>query len=166
MPALAVLAILALPLAEIAAFVLVGGEIGVLATLAWVVLAILLGAALLRDQPMRAVVETRAAVARREPPARPLFDALCRTIAGILLIVPGFVTDALALLLLLPPLRGALYRAIAGSTRARMSVKVSGLDDPDPPGPRRPQVIEGEFTEVVEPPRESGWRPPSSNPRP
>jgi UPF0716 protein FxsA len=166
MPALAILGLLALPLAEIAAFVLVGAEIGVLATLGWVILAMLLGFALLRDQPMRAVVETRAAIARRQPPGRPLFDALCRTVAGVLLVVPGVVTDMIALLLLLPPLRGAIYRAVAGSTRAEMSVMVSGLDDTPRRPPSGPRVIEGEFTEVEGPPSDSGRRPPSFPPRP
>ncbi len=164
MPALAILGLLALPLAEIAAFVVIGGEIGVLATLAWVVLAILLGAALLRDQPIRAVQETRAAVARREPPGRPLFDALCRTIAGILLVVPGFVTDLLALPLLLPPVRAALYRAVARSTRAQMSVRVSGLDEA-PRRPSGPTVIEGEFTEIEGPSSSDGHRRPPSSPQ-
>ena len=159
MPALAILGLLALPLAEIAAFVVIGGEIGVLATLGWVIVAMVLGAALLRDQPMRAVVETRAAIARRQPPGRPLFDALCRTVAGV-------VTDVIALLLLLPPLRGAIYRAVAGSTRAEMSVMVSGLDEAPRRPPSAPRVIDGEFIEVEGPSSDSGRRPPSSPPRP
>ena len=166
MPALAILGLLALPLAEIAAFVVIGGEIGVLATLGWVIVAMVVGAALLRDQPMRAVVETRAAIARRQPPGRPLFDALCRTVAGILLIVPGVVTDVIALLLLLPPLRGAIYRAVAGSTRAEMSVMVSGLDEAPRRPPSAPRVIDGEFIEVKGPSSDSGRPPPSSPPRP
>jgi UPF0716 protein FxsA len=166
MPILALAAILALPLAEIAAFIVVGGQIGVLGTLAWVVVAMVLGAALLRDQPMRAVVETRAAVARRQPPARPLFDVLCRTIAGILLVIPGFVTDAIAILLLVPPLRGLVYGWFARAGAGRMSVVVSGLDEPPRPPGTAPKVIEGEYTQVEDPPRESAWRPPSSNPKP
>jgi len=182
----ALLALLALPLAEIAGFVVIGGAVGLLPTLVWVVLAVLLGAALLREAPVRAVQELRAAGAGRRPgaPVRSLVDAGCRAFAGVLLIVPGFVSDAVALLLLLPPVRALLFAWIAAraarATAGRPGVRVvidgqeagPGGHPPHgaagPQGPRRPQgpapVIEGEFREVDEdaPPADSRWRGPGA----
>jgi UPF0716 protein FxsA len=176
----ALLALLALPLAEIAGFVVIGGAIGLLPTLAWVVLAVLLGAALLREAPVRAMQELRAAGAGRGAgaPVRSLVDAGCRAFAGVLLIAPGFVSDAAALLLLLPPVRSLLFAWIASraakAAAGRPGVRVVidgqevGPGGHPPHGPARPKgpapVIEGEFREVEEdaPPADSRWRGPGS----
>lgn len=146
--------VLGLPIAEIAGFVVIGGRIGVLATLAWVILAAALGLGILRLQGMATAFQLRAALSRNEVPGRALFDGACIALAGLLLILPGFVSDALAVPLLVPPLRGALFGLIArqvdthlrgdmGGTGARARGRGVVIDgeyheiDPDEPEPRR-----------------------------
>ena len=109
------LAVLALPFVEIAGFVVIGGRIGVLATLAWVVLTAMLGLALIRRQGLDALGRARAALRRGESPTAELADAALVSLAGVLLLLPGFVTDAFGLVLALPPVR----RRIVARMRAR-----------------------------------------------
>jgi UPF0716 protein FxsA len=153
MPILLLLALVAFPLAEIAILIAVGRQIGVPATLAMLVLAVLGGILLIRLRGVATLLKVRGALARGEPPADALFHAACFVAAGFLLIVPGFLTDAMALaLLLLLPLRRLLkawlwHRAgSAGSSRARHGH--SSL------------IIEGEYETVEEAPpgRPSPWR--------
>lgn len=114
-----VLGILALPLVEIALFVTLGARLGLWLTLAWVVLTAVLGVLLLKS---RAVSGAR--VARQEfvegfrgrmaeDPFSPVVHQGLIAAAAVLLILPGFLTDALGLLLLLPPVRGLLIRLAA-----------------------------------------------------
>ena len=140
------LAILLLVFAEIAVFVVVGNAIGVLATLALTALAMLLGAALLRRLGLVALKRAEASLARGENPIGDVFDAACVALAGVLLILPGFLTDVLALMLLLGPLRrwvGALlWRRLQASPNVRVWTHVDGAT-----------VVEGEYREVSERPR-------------
>lgn len=147
---LLIIALLALPLAEIAGFVTVGSEIGVFATLALVLLAFLAGIAVLRLQGIATAIEVQRAIARDELPARALFDAACRVLAGLLLILPGFVSDALALLLLLGPVRDGLFRMIARHATAHGRVDLHIRTTRMRRGGRG-TVIEGEFEDVTEP---------------
>ncbi|MGE0254767.1 MAG: FxsA family protein [Alphaproteobacteria bacterium] len=105
---LILLGILALPLAEIAVFIVVGDAIGVWPTLALVALAAVAGVAVVRRQGVATLANAQRAAAAGRPPAAALFDGLCILVAGFLLVVPGFVTDAIALALLLAPVRRVL----------------------------------------------------------
>lgn len=137
--------VLVLPIAEIAGFVVIGGRIGVLATLAWVILAAALGLGILRLQGMATAFQLRAALSRDEVPGRALFDGACVALAGLLLIFPGFVSDALAVPLLLPPLRGALFRLIARQVDTHLRGNMGGAAAA---ARGRGVVIEGEYHEI------------------
>lgn len=136
-------AFLLLPLVEIALFVLVGGWIGLWPTLALVVGTTIGGALLLRSLGRRAVEDLRRGTGRGMAPG----DLALKAMAGMLLILPGFLTDTCGLLLLVPPLRRALVAALA----ARVTVAR--------PEPQRPAdiVIEGEFHHVDPQAPPSGW---------
>lgn len=103
------LSILLLPFIEIAAFIWVGGQIGILATLATIILTAIVGVMLVRLQGLGIIMDSRAMMARGEIPARQFSDVMLLALAGLLLVVPGFVTDAVGLALLIPPVRGWLY---------------------------------------------------------
>ena len=120
-------ALLILPLAEIAGFILVGRAIGVLATLALVVLSTLVGLMLLRAQRVRVSAALRGGMRDMTAP-RLLGDAAYKSLAGVLLLIPGFVTDAVGLLLLLPPVR-ALIRLVIGRW---WTVSATVYTPPDP----------------------------------
>jgi UPF0716 protein FxsA len=147
---LALLALLALPLLEIAVFVVVGGWIGLWPTLGLVLLSGILGAVLLRAQGFLVLRRAREAALRDELPVAEALDGLCVLLAGVLLILPGFVTDALAILLLLPPVRALLRRVLARNLAATATILTWGYEGGVPPGAEGGQVVEGEFRVIRE----------------
>lgn len=108
---------LLLPLIEIALFILVGRAIGLLPTLALVILAAVAGALLLRQQGLGVVERLRSNVNAGTIPGRTMFDAMLVGLAAILLILPGFLSDAIALALLIPAVRSAIFSSLAGRVR-------------------------------------------------
>lgn len=153
---------LAIPLVEIALFILVGGWIGLWPTLGLVLLTAILGTLLVRREGARALGDLREAMARLGDPTRPLAHGAAILFAGALLLTPGFFTDAVGLLLLVPAVRAALFRQLG----RRIRVERFAYGAP-PPGAGRPgdlgpgPVIDAEFEEVA-PPRQpthppSGW---------
>lgn len=136
------LAILLIPLLEIAVFIKVGQAIGVLDTLLLLIAAGIGGALLLRLQGWMTLLRLRQRLSAGEAPVRELFDAACLALAGVLLILPGFLSDLLALLLLVPPVRGLFYDSIARRL-ARHDAAGSFRGQP-----RLGPVIEGDWTEA------------------
>lgn len=138
------------PLIEIVLFVVIGGRIGVLATLLWVIGTAAFGIMLLRRQGMRSSLR----MGRNLPGAiMDLGRAGFSMLAALLLILPGFLTDILGLLLLLPPVQIMIAAALAR--------KVSDAAMRSDSATRRADgiVIDGEFVEIdAQPPkRPSGW---------
>src|SRR5262249_42061905 len=76
-----------------------------LATVALLILASLVGAALLRREGTRTLTAFVEAVRTRRPPHQELLDGMLIAVAGVLIVLPGFVSDVLGILLLLPPSR-------------------------------------------------------------
>ena len=122
----------ALPIIEIALFIQVGGLIGVWATLGLVVLAAALGMAVIRSQGAHAWLEAQRSLAQLRDPSRPLAHGMMLMIAGALLIVPGFFTDAVALLLLIPPVRDLVMRRVGQRMQVR-SVRMTRREAHRPP---------------------------------
>lgn len=147
------LAFVALPLIEIALFVTVGGAIGLWPTLAIVIGTAFAGVALMRRQGARTLAGLKRDLDGLRDPAEPIVHGALILLAGALLVAPGFFTDTLGLLLLVPPLRGAIVARMA------RHVIVAGFAG----HPRRggPDIIDGEFHEIEPgalPPRgPSGW---------
>ncbi|MBW6424550.1 membrane protein FxsA [Rhizobium sp. XQZ8] len=100
------------PLAEIAGFVLVGKVIGVWATLALVIGTALLGALLMRRQGMRLLRRVSAESRRGRAPGQALVHGAMVVVAGILLLLPGFLTDILGFALLIPAVRSFIWAQI------------------------------------------------------
>lgn len=128
------IAILAIPVIEIALFVQFGSEIGVIGTLAWVFLSGALGLVLMRLEPYRNAESVRAALARDASPASPMAHSALRMIGALLLLLPGFFTDGLGLLLLLPPVRALILQRLVLNARAAPSTR-----------PARDDVIDGDY---------------------
>lgn len=111
------LGLLLLPIIEIALFIKVGQTIGLWPTLGLVIGAAVLGALLLRLQGLAVLGQLRSNVDTGRMPARTIADAMMIGIAAIFLVIPGFVSDIVALALLLPPVRGWIYAALASRVR-------------------------------------------------
>jgi len=153
--------ILGVPLIEIALFVTVGAWLGLWATLAIVVGTAVAGIVVIRRQGLQSMAELRRATAQGRDPSGMVADSAIVAFAGVLLILPGFLTDTFGLLLLLRPLRRRLIKALA----ARVNVRTAG----QPFGNSHrsgADVIDGEYFEVIETPPEAKDMPPSGWTRP
>lgn len=104
------LLLLAIPVAEIAMFIQVGSWIGVGKTLLLVLASAVFGIWLVRTQGFAAATRVQAMIAQGESPALGMLEGLALLAAGVLLLIPGFVTDIAAFALLIPPLRRGIIR--------------------------------------------------------
>jgi len=142
---------LILPLVEIALFIVIGGRIGLWPTLALIVLGGLSGVLVLRGNRARAVQVMDRGL-RGISPGTFLAQGAFQVVAGVLLILPGFLSDAVGLVLLVPPVQRAIMRWV----RARVEVRsVHPHARRSAPG----EVIEGEY-ETRDAPPEGPDRPP------
>ncbi len=149
MPILLILLIAAV--VEVAVLVAVGDAIGVLPTIGLLLLASLVGAWLLRREGSRTMRAFTEAARTRRPPHRELIDGVLIAAAGVLIVVPGFVSDVLALLVLLPPTRALLRRRILRSARRSAPPRFApgGVVDGDvgTRNPRDRNVVDGEVVD-------------------
>ncbi|MDA8230203.1 MAG: FxsA family protein [Magnetospirillum sp.] len=117
---LVLLGVISLPVIEIALFVKSAQVIGVVPTVAVAVAAGMGGIVLLRRQGVGVLWRAQAQLARGELPVAEAFDGLCLAMAGLMLVLPGFVTDVIGVLLLLPPVRAGLRWMLGRRFRAAM----------------------------------------------
>jgi UPF0716 protein FxsA len=147
-------AFIVVPLAEIAVLIEVGGRIGLGPTLALIVLTAVVGAWMLRRQGTAVLRRAQQQMQEGGLPIVEVFEGFCLVIAGALLLTPGFLTDAVGALLLLPPLRAFLYarvrRRLEQQVRAATAPAggAAGGDGMPPQGERASPVIDAEFEEV------------------
>lgn len=113
-----VLGILALPLVEIGLFVTLGAKLGLWLTLAWVILTGVLGVMLLKGLALAGQRGLREGLQEGlHDPLSPLAHKALMGVAAVLLILPGFFTDTLGLVLLLPPVRALIIKGMADRMR-------------------------------------------------
>lgn len=144
MPLLVLLVLVAV---ELYLIITVGSWIGALPTILLLIASSLLGGYLLKREGSRAVQGIRRAQAERRPPHKELADVILIFLGGLLMLLPGFLTDVVGLLLLIPPTRALARNGI-------MTVLVRRLPPTLRFRPGRPlsRVIEGET--LPPPPRE------------
>ncbi|KXO79242.1 FxsA family protein [Brucella anthropi] len=159
---LAPLVMLAMPFIEIAGFVIVGSEIGVFATLGLVILSAMLGFFLLRVQGIGLLQRIRTETAAGRVPDREMVHGAMLVLAAILLIVPGFVSSTIGILLFIPFIRDFMWEKFM---RGRMVVATSaryssGYGQQRPgPNPRQDHVIDLDPEDYTTRPNEnSPWK--------
>lgn len=96
------------PLVEIGLFIQIGGLIGALPTIGLIILTAVIGVGLIRLQGLITLARIREKLNRDEIPATDLVEGLMLLVAAILLLTPGFFTDTVGFLLLIPPIRQPL----------------------------------------------------------
>lgn len=150
---------LAIPLIEIALFIKVGGWLTLWPTLGIVVATALLGSFLVRQQGLAVLNDLRRSMSELRDPTAPLAHGALILLAGALLLTPGFFTDAVGLLLMVPAVRRQVIAFAARHVtveRFEMGQRPGGPNVRDE-GP----TIEGEWEEVDPPKRPthgpSGW---------
>lgn len=145
------------PIIEIALFIQVGGFLGLWPTLAIVVLTALAGTILLRGQGLATMTNLQNAMGKGENPMDHMAHGAMILVAGVVLLTPGFFTDAVGLALLIPGVRNAVIKYGASRVKNNPNVHVfqQGQQHPDP----EPDVVDADY-EVLdgsEQPGSSGW---------
>ncbi len=125
---------IAIPIVELYVIIQIGGLIGVWPTIALLLADALLGSLLLRHQGRGAWRRFNQAIAERRFPGREVADGLLIAIGGTLLLTPGFVTDIVGAIFLIPPTRAIVRRAMRGYVTRRFVI-VGGPGAPRGAGP-------------------------------
>lgn len=129
-----------IPLTELYFLIKVGSQIGAFPTIFLTVFTALLGGYMVRRQGFSTLMRVREMASRGEVPAIEVMEGAVLLVCGVLLLLPGFITDAVGFIFLVPPIRRWLLTAgLQGSGILRPAT-------PEQSGqPRKPDVIEGEF---------------------
>jgi UPF0716 protein FxsA len=113
------------PLAELYVIFQVGEAIGVIPTILLLAADSLIGAWLMKSQGRAVWRRFNAALAEGRAPTREVFDGVFVIFGGAFLITPGFITDVIGFLLLLPPTRALIRRAVSRRLLARGTIRVA-----------------------------------------
>jgi UPF0716 protein FxsA len=111
------------PIVELAVIIQVGQALGVVETLVLMVVVSVAGAWLVKREGIGVWRRAQRQLDTGAVPGRELVDAMLIMLAGALLLTPGFVSDCLGVLLLLPPVRAGLRRLVIGRLRKRVVVQ-------------------------------------------
>ncbi len=137
------------PIVEIYVAIQVANHIGVVNTLALLLIFSIVGAWLAKQAGFGVIARMRGQLERGVLPGNEIVDAVLVFSAGVLLLVPGFVTGIVGLVLLLPPVRHVVRRGIVRSLRKRVTLYGIGPGGPTrpsgptgPTGPTGPGVID------------------------
>lgn len=148
------LLILGFPLLELFLMIQVGTEIGALATVLWVVVSAVLGFFIIQSQGIDTVARVRDGLMEGESPAVGVLEGMLLAVAGILLVIPGLLTDALAVLFIFPLTRGYFVKKMMqkGSMTFRFRAKANGrvYEGHAESKPDETRVLEGEIVEREE----------------
>ncbi|HWH11893.1 MAG TPA: FxsA family protein [Solirubrobacteraceae bacterium] len=136
-----------LPVLEIYVIVRVGEEIGLVATVVLLVASSMIGVRLVRAQGRAVLRNFQAAIAAGRPPAREALDGALVFVGGALLIAPGFITDVIGAILLIPPTRSIVRRLIVRHYAGRVLGYVTRTG-PGRRGPDRPGDIDGTAVDI------------------
>lgn len=142
------------PILEIALFIQVGGWLGMWPTLAIVVLTALAGTLLLRTQGLQTMGQLQSSVSEGRNPMDPIAHGALILISAVLLLTPGFFTDAVGLSLLIPPVRAFLIKSGANKFSTSSFVYVNGQKQQQPQ-PEQPNTVDGDY-EIVDENIETG----------
>jgi UPF0716 protein FxsA len=123
MLAILALVFLVVPVAELAVLIAVGSEIGVLNTIALLILVSVIGAWLAKREGLGVLRRIQAQLDAGRMPGAELVDGFLVLFAAALLLTPGFLTDCLAVALLLPPVRAVVRRTLRRYFAARIVIR-------------------------------------------
>jgi UPF0716 protein FxsA len=140
--------LLLFPLLELWLLIKVGSWLGALPTVALVVLSTLLGVAVLRRVGWQTLSLAQQRLRQQASPVPALFDGFALALAGVLLVLPGLLSDVVGLLLLIAPLRHWLLRNCYGATAAIATARQPSAASAGrfaAGGAQEPAIIDGEY---------------------
>jgi UPF0716 protein FxsA len=115
------------PTAELYLFIKIGSRLGLGPTLAIIIVTAVLGASLTKSQGRRAIEKFQAATAAGRMPAKEAIDGLMILLAGAVLITPGFLTDTVGFLLLVPSFRAIVAGYAGKRLKGKIQVVTPGM---------------------------------------
>lgn len=133
---------LIVPIVEIYLLIQVGGMIGVLPTIGLVILTAVMGAALLRAQGLQTYLRFNQALSEGRMPAAEILEGVALLIGGALLLTPGFFTDAIGFICLLPFTRKALVAWLVARFNPMADINIPGANSQHDHG----NIYEGKVT--------------------
>lgn len=136
----------AIPIIEIALFIQIGGLIGFWPTIATVILTAFFGTMLLRSQGLSTLMNLQASVGQGQNPMDHIAHGALILIAGVVLLTPGFFTDAVGFCLLIPPIRAALIKAGAAKMAGNANIHV--FQQGNPAQQQKDDFVDADFTVV------------------
>lgn len=139
------IAFVAVPIIEIALFIQVGGLIGTWPTLGIVVLTAIIGTYLMRAQGRLAMGNLQRSFSELDDPTEPLAHGAMVLISGVLLLTPGFFTDAVGFALLVPSIRSVVFQYLRKRVKVQ-SFTMGSAQDFRQSGDQ--STIDGEFYEI------------------
>lgn len=110
------------PLIELYVIVHVGQNIGLLPTIALLIAISAVGTSLIKREGIKVYREFVAAIQRGEEPAEQLVHGVCLLAAGVLMLAPGFISDIVSILLLVPPTRKLIAKLVLQKSTAKVTV--------------------------------------------
>ena len=143
------IAFIAVPIIEIALFIQIGGFLGLFPTLAIVVLTAIAGTYLVRTQGLSVLSQLQSRFREMNDPSEPLVHGAMILFSGALLLTPGFFTDFIGFLLLIPNVRAAIFQKV----RERINMQKANFETRFSSSQN---VYEGEY-EPVSNPENSPW---------
>lgn len=163
---LLLLIFIAVPIIEIALFIQVGGAIGTPWTLAIVLITAIVGTMLLRTQGFQTMANLQASIGKGENPVTHIAHGALILVAGVVLLTPGFFTDAVGLALLIPPIRAFVIKYASSRIQSGGFVHMQGGQQDTQHNPNHdeqnqdPTIVEAEYTDLDDEPKtkgDSGW---------
>ncbi|ADZ91314.1 FxsA family protein [Marinomonas mediterranea] len=144
----ALLLFILVPVVELFVLIEVGGQIGGLTTVLLVFLTAAIGVSLIRKQGIDAAFKAQEKLQRGEIPAVEIAEGFMLAFAGLCLLIPGFVTDAIGALMLISPLRKVVASGIAlNFLKNRMNMRSAWDHSPfDAQASKSETPIDGEYS--------------------
>jgi len=140
-----------IPFSELMVFITVSGEIGLGYALLISLVTAILGGAVVRYQGIQTMRTAHEELQRGGLPSKELFDGICLIAAGATLITPGFITDILGFLLLVPAFRSTMRKKLIQSGKFQMSsFNTEHYEASDNQRPIDPTIIEAEYETLDE----------------
>jgi len=149
------------PLVELYFIIVIGGAIGAFWTVLLVIITAVIGVNLLRVQGMSTLTRAQRNMEQGQIPAMEMMEGIALAVAGVLLITPGFITDSIGFLCLIPASRQAIIRYIMAKSAVHTSVGAQstswqskqyhqqqqkpGSESPETKQPKVGRTIEGEY---------------------
>lgn len=127
--AVLVLAFIVVPIIEIYVIIQVAQVIGGWETLALLIIESIIGGWLMKREGLAVLRRIQAQLERSQLPSRELVDGFLILFAGALMLTPGFVTDLLGYLLLIPPTRSIVRKVLMRRFRHRLGVGFAWVGD-------------------------------------